>query len=73
MDSWGNIACWTIGTAVWWVLGNGKEKKRKREPIKADSTTEDEDEEKDVKEEEGDKVKGEPISPPPLRRRRTKE
>jgi hypothetical protein len=48
------------------VLGDGKETKRKRELIKADSTTEDEDEKK-VKEEEGSKVKGEPISSPPLR------
>jgi hypothetical protein len=48
------------------VLGDGKETKRKRELIKVDSTTEDKDEE-EVKEEEGSKVKGEPISPPPLR------
>ena len=47
------------------MLGDGKETKRKRELIKADSTAEDEDEE-EVKE-EGSKVKGEPISPPPLR------
>ena len=48
------------------MLGDGKEAKRKRELIKADSTTEDEDE-KEVKEEEGSKVKGEQISSPPLR------
>ena len=47
------------------MLGDGNETKRKRGLIKADSTTEDKDEE--VKEEEGSKVKGERISPPPLR------
>ena len=41
INSWENRARWTIGTAV---LGDGKETKRKRELIKADSTTEDEDE-----------------------------
>lgn len=35
------------------MLGNGKEKKRKREPTKADSITEDDDDqEREVKEEE---------------------
>ena len=48
------------------MLGDGKETKRKRELIKVNSTTEDKDEE-EVKEEEGSKVKGERISPPPLR------